>query len=125
MKTSKHPETHPGTSTIKSRHNAFNWRHPRNVREDHALTSEYAASFPLDTTTAFRNWLVAIRTCPKSAKTWPEFLAAYKKPSSRRDHKAKKILRDNTVSPFGVAIPNQQDADKQRRIKASNSGARA
>lgn len=32
---------------------------------------------------------------------------------------AKKILRDNTTSPFCVAIPKQADKDKQMRMKGS------
>jgi len=97
----------------------FNWQHPRELREDHALTSEYAASFPLDTTTAYRNWLVSLKTCPKSAKHWPEYLAAHTKAPSKRGPKPK--LRDNTVSNFTTPIPNQSDAAAQFRIKASGS----
>jgi len=95
----------------------FNWQHPRILREDHALTSEFAKCYPNSTTTAFRNWLVSLKTCPKSAKHWPEYLAAHTKAPSKRGPKPK--MRDNTVSNFPTPIPGQIDAAAQFRIKAS------
>ena len=97
----------------------FLWQHPRNERNDHALTSEFAASHPLDTTTPFRNWLAELKTRPKYAKPWPEYLAAHTKAPSKRGPKAKDILRDNTISNFTTPIPGKADAAAQFRIKGS------
>jgi hypothetical protein len=85
----KYPATWPGTAVIKSMHSPFNWKHPRSAKADHLLTSQRASEAG-ETTTAFNQWRALMASAPKSALTWPEYLAQYNATAEAKASKAKR-----------------------------------
>ena len=65
----------------------------------------------------------AWRSQPSRIIAADKYMQAKSTQVERRATTTKAVLRDNTVTPFGVAILTQADADKSRRIRFSAGSA--
>lgn len=107
----KYPATWPGTAVIKSMHSPFNWQHPRSAKADHLLTSQRASESG-KTTTAFNQWRALMTVAPKSAPTWPEYLADYNTKAEAKEARARRRAEITAQAPQHIQLTGIGDKDK-------------
>ena len=107
----KYPATWPGTAVIKSMHSPFNWKHPRSAKADHLLTSQRASESG-ETTTAFNQWRALMTVSPKSAPTWPEYLADYNTKAEAKEARARRRAEITAQAPQHIQLTGIGDKAK-------------